>query len=384
MQNGSIYSAFLLERKQSTVTINHYRCVFIFLPFIVVFFLSLLLLSRICERNMNSSNEEKANTNAKKFTDLISSPEIFQLPGVYDCLSAKVCEKTGFKAVYTSGLSIAAAHLGLPDIGLLTATENVTVISRIVHSINIPVLVDCDTGYGNSSNVYRLAHDLIKMNVAAMQLEDQTWPKKCGHFDGTAVIPIEEHVAKIRAAVAAAERYGDLVIVARTDARSSLGLDVAIERARTYYEAGASMVLVEAPQTVDELNEIARRLRGIPVLANFIEGGKTPIESAEQLHSLGFKAVLYSTSGILSAMHSLQNVYHCILRQGSTYDYRPQMSSFTSLQELLGLNKTLNRQELFEHNANAICKAKEENISSDHIIQKMDNFEVVPSSFHHP
>jgi methylisocitrate lyase len=314
---------------------------------------------------MTSSSEEKAKTKPQMFRDLIISSESFQLPGVYDCISAKVCEQLGFKTVYTSGLSIAASHLGLPDIGLLTATENTTIVSRIVDSVNIPVLADCDTGYGNSSNVYRLVHDLSKMNVAAIQLEDQTWPKKCGHFQGTTVIPTEEHVAKIRAAVSASHRYGDLVVVARTDARNSLGLDVAIERARKYYEAGASMVFIEAPKSVDELQEIIRRLDGIPVLANFIEGGQTPMESAKQLYDLGFKAVMYSTSGILSSMQALNNVYNCILTQGVTRDYRQHMSTFTSLQELIGLNDTLTKQEKFERDAHEMCHEPSEYIEKE-------------------
>lgn len=304
----------------------------------------------------SSLNQEKKVSQAKVFRDLIHGSEIVQLPGVYDCVSAKVCEQVGFKTIYTSGLSISASHLGLPDVGLLTATENLGMISRIVDSVNIPVMVDGDTGYGNSSNVYRLAQDMIKLNVGAIQLEDQTWPKKCGHFDGTTVVPVEEHVAKIQAAAAAAQRYGDLVIVGRTDARNTLGLDAAIQRAQKYYEAGAGLVFVEAPKSLDELKEIVRRLDGIPVLANFIEGGKTPIESAEQLQNLGFKAVMYSTSGILSSMKALFNVYDCIWKNGSTHSYRPQMSSFGSLQQLIALNSTLTRQEAFERYANEMCK----------------------------
>jgi methylisocitrate lyase len=330
--------------------------------FLFFFKSSLMSYSLSGQQNMLSSNQEQTISKAQMFRNLINGAEIFQLPGVYDCLSAKVCEQVGFKTVYTSGLSVAASHLGLPDIGLLTAAENVAVVSRIVDSVDIPVLMDCDTGYGNSSNVYRLVHDLTKANVAAIQLEDQTWPKKCGHFEGTTVIPCEEHVAKIRAAVAAAHRYGDLVIVARTDARNSLGLDVAIERARKYYEAGASMVFVEAPKSIDELKEIIQRLNGIPVLANFIEGGKTPIESVKQLHDLGFKAVMYSTSGILSSMQALSNVYSHILNQGSTHGHRQHMSSFASLQKLIGLNDTLERQATFEHDANEMCKDTLENI----------------------
>jgi methylisocitrate lyase len=319
---------------------------------------------------MPSSDQETATTKAQMFRDLINQPDIFQLPGVYDCVSAKVCEQTGFKAIYTSGLSIAASHLGMPDIGLLTATENIAMISRIVNSVSIPALVDCDTGYGNSSNVYRLVHDLTKTNTAAIQLEDQTWPKQCGHFEGTTVVSSEEHVAKIRAAVTAAERYGDLVVVARTDARNTLGLDVAIQRARKYYEAGASMVFIEAPKSVDELKEIVRQLDGIPVLANFIEGGKTPIESAQQLHNLGFKAVMYSTSGILSSMQALSNVYRCIWDQGSTRDNRQHMSSFASLQQLIGLNEMLKRQGMFEYYANELCKETPENKQSDNNKEK--------------
>jgi len=307
--------------------------------------------------------EQKPSSKVEQFRNLLKQPTIFQLPGVYDCISAKICEQVGFQAIYTSGLSISATKLGVADIGLMSASENLEVVKHIVSSVNIPVVADCDTGYGDCNNVYRLTRDAIQVGVAAICLEDQQWPKRCGHFTGQQVISCEEHVSKIRAAVEASKDYafengneqvGDrdhsICIVGRTDARNPLGLNEAIRRAREYYDAGAEMVFVEAPKSMDELKTISHALDGIPVLVNFIEGGHTPIENVQQLDELGFRAVMYSTSGLLASMKSLFNIYETIRDCGTTKPMREsnQMCSFGKYQEMVGLTRFMERKQRLE------------------------------------
>jgi len=193
---------------------------------------------------------------------------------VYDCISAKICAEAGAEIIYTSGLSISGSLLGMPDIGLLNAADNIQHVSHIVNAVDAPVIADMDTGYGGPTNVYRMVKALILQGVAGFTLEDQVWPKKCGHFEGKEVIPMEEHVAKIKAAVVARGDSG-IVICGRTDSRAPLGLAEAIRRARAYAEAGADLVFVEAPQSEQELLEIVAALPDVPLLVNFIEGGKT-------------------------------------------------------------------------------------------------------------
>jgi methylisocitrate lyase len=196
------------------------------------------------------------------------------MSSVYDCISAKICADAGADIIYTSGLSISGSLLGMPDIGLLNSADNIHHVSHIVNAVDAPVIADMDTGYGGPTNVYRMVKALILQGVAGFTLEDQVWPKKCGHFEGKEVIPMEEHVAKIKAAVVARGDSG-IVICGRTDARAPLGLAEAIRRARAYADAGADLVFVEAPQSEQELLDIVAALPDVPLLVNFIEGGKT-------------------------------------------------------------------------------------------------------------
>ncbi|WP_413163290.1 isocitrate lyase/PEP mutase family protein [Capilliphycus salinus ALCB114379] len=199
----------------------------------------------------------------------LEQSEILVIPGIYDCLSAKIAEQLGFEVVATSGFGIAASSLGLPDYGFLTATEMFYSIGRIVRSINIPLIADLDTGYGNVLNVIRTVKDAVNLGVSGILLEDQEWPKKCGHFEGKRVISTSEHIAKIKAAVEA-RGESNLVIIGRTDARASLGLDEAINRGNAYFEAGADAIFIEAPQSQEELVKIAEALPNIPLVANII------------------------------------------------------------------------------------------------------------------
>ena len=248
---------------------------------------------------------------------LIERPEIVVLPGAYDCLSARLIEQTGFQTVFTTGFGLAASTLGMPDLGLMTASEILERVHNIVRSVNVPLVADMDTGYGNPLNVIRTVRECVSIGVAGIILEDQEWPKKCGHLEGKRVIPTEEQVQKLRAAVEAREDSG-LVIIARTDARAPLGLDDAITRGKAYYAAGADVVFIEAPQSLDELRAIAQAFRGVPLFANMIEGGKTPLLSPQELHEIGFKLVVYPLSGLFAAARAIQHVFAKLKETGST------------------------------------------------------------------
>ena len=256
-------------------------------------------------------------TRAYELREILKRPGILVVPGVYDCVGAKIAERLGFEVVFTSGFGISGSTLGKPDLGFLTATEMLWSVGRIVRSVNIPLVADIDTGYGNPLNVVRTVTDLIHIGAAGMILEDQEWPKKCGHFEGKRVIPTEEHVKKIHAAAHARKDSG-MVIVGRTDARAPLGLEEAIRRGRAYLEAGADVIFVEAPQSVDELKEIASSLPDALLFANMIEGGKTPFLTAAELESLGFKIVVFPLSGLFSAAKAMEVCFRQLKQKGTT------------------------------------------------------------------
>jgi methylisocitrate lyase len=229
-------------------------------------------------------------------------------PGVHDALSARLAEQAGFSMVFSSGYGIAATRLAAPDFGLLTATEMLDAAGAMAAAVSVPLIADMDTGYGNPLNVQRTVRDALARDVAGIILEDQEWPKKCGHFGGKRVIGADDHAAKIRAA---AEARGDsgLVIVARTDARATHGLEEAIRRGRLYREAGADVVFVEAPRSRDELVAVARALEGIPLLANMVEGGRTPTLPAGELEALGFRVGVFPLSGLYSAAAAMRRCF---------------------------------------------------------------------------
>src|SRR6266550_1506941 len=228
-------------------------------------------------------------------------------PGVYDTLSAKLVERAGFPMSFISGYSVAATSIGEPDLGLLTQTEIVERARRVCGSVSIPIIVDADTGYGNPLNVIRTVNELISAGAAGCFLEDQVWPKKCGHMRGKRVIERSEYIDKIRAAVEA--RAGrDFFIVARTDALAAVSLDEAVERVTAAREAGADASFIEAPESVEQMAEIGKRSPH-PNVANMIEHGKTPLLSREELARLGFHLILYPLAGIFAAAQALECIY---------------------------------------------------------------------------
>ena len=280
-------------------------------------------------------------TKGNQLREILSKPGILALPGLYDCVSALIAEKTGFEAAFTSGFSISASTLGKPDFGYLSATEMLWSVSRIVRSVNLPIIVDIDTGYGNPLNVIQTVEEIVRIGGGGIILEDQEWPKKCGHFEGKRVISMDEHVEKIRAAVHARGESG-LVIVGRTDSRASHGLDDAIKRGHEYYKAGADIVFVEAPQSVEELKEVASAFPGVPLLANMVEGGKTPFLSTDELESLGYKIVVYGLSVMFSAAKAIELCLKHVKDNGTSRGFE-NMLEFKDFEKVIG---TENYREL--------------------------------------
>src|SRR5690242_10877095 len=237
-------------------------------------------------------------------------------PGVFDTLSAKLAHHVGFPMAFVSGYSVAATTIGEPDLGLLTQTEMIDRARRICLSVPIPIIVDADTGYGNPLNVHRTITELIAAGAAGCFLEDQVWPKRCGHMRGKKVVERDDYVQKIRAAVdARGDR--DFFIVARTDALAAVGLDEAIRRVEAAREAGADASFVEAPASLDELKEVGRRSPA-PNVANMIEGGRTPVLPKEQLVDLGFQLILYPLTGLFAAAHAIESMYRKLKTDGTT------------------------------------------------------------------
>lgn len=274
-------------------------------------------------------------SSGQKLRQLLDRPGILVIPGVYDCLGAKLVEQLGFEVAATSGFGIAASTLGLPDYGFLTASEMLYSVGRIAQSIGIPLIADADTGYGNALNVMRTVKDAVQLGLAGMLLEDQEWPKKCGHFEGKRVIPTAEHAGKIRAAVQARAESG-LVIIARTDARAPLGLEEAIRRGRAYIEAGADLLFVEAPQSVEELKAIAAAFPDVPLVANIIEGGKTPQLSASDLQQMGYKIAFFPVTGLLAATHALTACLRHLKERGTTAELK-DLVTFKEFEQLIGV-----------------------------------------------
>ena len=254
--------------------------------------------------------------------------------GVFDTLSAKLAQQVGFPMAFVSGYSVAATAIGEPDMGLLTQTEITERARRICMSVDIPIIVDADTGYGNPLNVYRTVQELIAAGAAGCFLEDQLWPKKCGHMQGKRVIEREEYVQKIRAAVEA-RGDRDFFIVARTDALAVVGMDEAVDRILAAREAGADASFIEAPGSVEQLAEIGRRVPK-PMVANMIEGGKTPVLPREQLAAMGFQLILYPLAGLFAAAKAIRTVYEQVYRDGTTTGSESQMT-FAEFNELIGV-----------------------------------------------
>jgi methylisocitrate lyase len=267
----------------------------------------------------------------------LSGPDFLVLPGVYDALTAKIAERVGFKCLVMGGYSIAASRLGQPDVGYLTMTEMTQAVKTICDATPLPLFADGDTGYGNALSVQRTVIEYEKAGAAAILFEDQVWPKRCGHMQGKEVISSDEHAMKIRAAKDACSNP-DTVIIARTDSRAVLGLEEAIRRGRQYFDAGADALFIEAPQNESELAAIGKAFPGKVLLANMIEGGKTPILTPEQLQSLGYKVVFWPCTALYAVLKSLEEVFSELHRSGTTAGVGDRLHSFSHFNQLIGLS----------------------------------------------
>jgi methylisocitrate lyase len=268
---------------------------------------------------------------------LENKKEFLTLPGVFDALSARIAEKIGYPAIFQTGYGSAAALLGMPDFGLLNAGETIDNARRIIKSVSIPVIVDIDTGYGNPLNVWRMVRDLEDIGAGGVFLEDQVWPKRCGHMTGKDVIPTKEYISKLRAAIDA-RRSKEFVIVARTDARATLGLSEAIQRGIEYYMSGADVIFVEAPLTLKELREVPSKIDA-PLVANMIEQGITPNLSSHELKRMGYRIAVFPLSGLYSATFALRDVFTELMRTGSTKRSQRRMVTFDDFNRLVGLSE---------------------------------------------
>ena len=283
---------------------------------------------------------------AKTLRTALAEEKTLLVPGSYDAFSAKILKQAGFKVVYMSGSAVTASLTGMPDVGILTLTEMVNQARNMVNGVDIPLICDADNGYGNPINVVRTVKEYERIGVAGIHIEDQVAPKRCGHFDGKQVLPSLEMVKKIEAARYAREDE-DFLLIARTDARSVMGLEEALIRAKIYFEAGADMIFVESPQSEEELETISRELAGIPLLVNMVEGGKTPVLPFERLSEMGYKIVLYPTCGIRAAAKSLKDLAEHLFAFKNTLEFEDRLISFEGRNQITGLGMIKELEEKF-------------------------------------
>lgn len=271
----------------------------------------------------------------KKLRQLIEDQKILVAPGAHDALTAKAIEQAGFDAVYMTGYGQSASHLGQPDVGLMTFTEMLSRVSNMASAVNVPVICDADTGFGNVVNVMRTVKEYEKAGAAAIQLEDQVSPKKCGHMTGREVIPTEDMVMKIKAAVAA-KTDEDFLIIARTDARTVHGIGEAIARGKAYEAAGADVLFIESPESVEEMILITSSFN-VPVLANMVEGGRTPLLPAPELEAIGYNLVIFPTASTYITAQAMRNLMAELMKTGTTKHLMDQMIPFNDFNDLIGL-----------------------------------------------
>ena len=271
----------------------------------------------------------------RKFLNDKSKPLV--IPGVYDAIGAKIVEKIGFEAMFQTGYGTSATLLGMPDYGFIGSTETIDNARRICHAVSVPVIVDADTGYGNALSVNKLVRELETAGASGIFLEDQKWPKRCGHMKGKEVIPKDEYAEKLQAALDARSNK-DFIIVARTDARATEGLDKAIERGLFYKKIGADAIFIEAPKTIQEMQKIGNSINA-PLVANMIEGGATPISSKSKLHNMGFKIILYPLSVLFSNTFATFQTLKELKKFGITKKSKKKMVNFDQFNEIVELSK---------------------------------------------
>ena len=259
------------------------------------------------------------------------------IPGIYDAIGAKIVEKVGFEAMFQTGYGTSATLFGMPDYGFIGSTETVDNARRICRAVSVPVIVDADTGYGNALSVWKLVRELENAGASGIFLEDQRWPKRCGHMQGKEVVTKEEYTEKLQAALDARSN-NNFIIVARTDARATEGLDKAIERGLYYKKIGADVIFVEAPKTIQEMKKIGNSINA-PLVANMIEGGATPISSETKLHEMGFKIILYPLSVLFSNTYATLQILRELKRSGTTRKLNKKLVNFDQFNDLVELKK---------------------------------------------
>ena len=267
----------------------------------------------------------------------LKEPGLVAAPGVFDMISARIADGMGFDALYMTGYGVVASHLGLPDAGLATYTDMEERVRRIAGAISTPLIADGDTGYGGLLNVDHTVRGYEAAGAQAIQIEDQEFPKRCGHTPGRRVVPLEDAARRIKVA-AQARSSRDFLIVARTDARTAEGLDEALRRGEAFARAGADVLFIESPESVEEMERIARAF-DLPLLANMVEGGRTPILSRQELEAIGFKLAIFPASGFLAAAAALRSVYDEILANGSSRDWPGELYPFGDFTRLMGFER---------------------------------------------
>ncbi len=280
-------------------------------------------------------------------SELLSSKgEILVMPGVYDALTAKIAEHVGFKAIFQTGYGTSASMLAMPDFGFLSMTETLETARRITRAVDIPLIVDVDTGYGNPLTVWKLVNDLQKIGASGIFLEDQVWPKRCGHMSGKEVIDDDEYIPKLRSAIDAKKNNRDFIIVARTDARAPLGIDEAIKRGKKYREIGADVVFVEAPHSIEELKAISSEIDA-PLVANMIEEGITPNLTSKDLLDLGYRIAVFPLSGLFSSTFAIYDTFKTLQQTGTTKPLIDRMIKFKEFNKLVELDRYMNMEKKY-------------------------------------
>ena len=278
----------------------------------------------------------------------LEQPDVLLAPGVYDALSALVAEQAAFEALYLSGASIAYTLLGRSDVGLTTVSEVINTLAHITDRVKIPVIVDADTGFGNALNTQRTVRDLERAGASMIQLEDQTFPKRCGHLDGKAVVPVKEMEGKLRAALDA-RHSSDTLVLARTDALAIEGFDATLDRAERYFECGVDALFIEAVRTPEQMDIACKRFASrIPLLANMVEGGKTPVRSAQELGGRGYKIVIFPGGTARAVAHTLQGYYASLHAHQTTIPWQSQMLDFDGLNAVIGTPALLAQGKQYE------------------------------------
>ena len=279
--------------------------------------------------------------NANSLVQRLQQPKALLAPGVYDALSALIAEQAGFEALYLSGASIAYSRLGRSDIGLTSATEVAQTLAHITDRVAVPVIVDADTGFGNALNTQRTVRDFERAGAAMIQIEDQTFPKRCGHLDGKGVVPVAEMQGKLKAALDA-RHSSNTLILARTDALAVEGIQSALDRAEAYLACGVDALFIEALRTPEQMQQAcAQFAHRIPLLANMVEGGQTPTQSATELGERGFRIVIFPGGTARAVAHTLQGYYGSLMAHQTTTPWRDQMLNFDDLNQLIGTPELL-------------------------------------------